>query len=276
MPIGDLYDAILDEDAYAALPSVIAELIGGRSCVIQRFASDGALADFQTSYFSPGVVSDFVTRIPDGLDVWTRAGIAGSVRNQALALDDLVPEAIFRQSTLWNDVFRWHGDDTGHSVGLILDVPDAMLCISSHRAFSAGAFGAAEVAALDGLRADLLRVYQARDLIHQRDRRIADLTTLLDIGESCALLVGSNLELIEASPAARVVVAANDGIGMSERRLTLANAKLEAMLRVTARATIACTAVERTTFLCERPSGRPPWRLRVLPTGRQAARTCVS
>ena len=111
--------------------------------------------------------------------------------------------------------------------------------------------------------------------IAARDRRIADLIGLIDAGENRLMLVGPELELREAGAIARAVVDGGDGIALLAGRLMLADEACEAALLQAVRATIAQAPPPYTTFLCARPSGAPPWRLRVLPTGRDEARACM-
>ncbi|GGB25782.1 hypothetical protein GCM10011380_14200 [Sphingomonas metalli] len=276
MQVGDLYDAILDEGAYAALPGMIAQAVGGRSSVVHRYERNHfGPPELNTCYFDAPFLADVLALVAQGGDIWTRTGLDTGIRNRAVAMHKLVPDDMFRGSTLFNEVFRKHGDDTGHSLGMIIETRGALLCVSSQRAWGAGAFGLEEEAALDALRVDLNRVFEARELIRGQQGRITDLTDMVAAGETRILVVGPDLELRGASPAGEAVLGLGDGLRAFQGRLAFADRRIEAQLRAAVRATIARAPVARTVFTAGRPSGAEEWRLRVVPSGRQDARSCL-
>ena len=274
MQTGQIYDAILDEGAFAALPGLIAGALGGRSAVIHRYARDCA-PQLCTNYFDGPFMADVLDSVVTGNDIWTQAGMATGILNRAVAMHRIVPDTDFRGSHMWNEVFRKHGDDTGHSMGIIVHADDAVLCVSSQRAWRQGAYGAREEAVLDAMQADLHRLFQARELIGRQQAHIADLTDLASAGDEPALVVGPELEVRAASPAAEAILAADDGLRLRRGRLMLADRRAEAGVQAAVRAAIGCLPDTCTAFVCGRPSGDEPWRLRVLPTGRPGARTCL-
>lgn len=263
--VGDLYEAIVDEAAYAALPAMVAEMVGARAGVIQRFEADGALADFQYSYYSQTLIADLAKVHPDGMDIWTEAGMRSDVRNRATLLDELTPLDAFGRSALWNEVLRPHGDDTAHSLGLIHTLDDAVLCVAAHRASGHGAFGAEHAARLDRISVDLHRIYRARRLLMERDDRVSRLILMLESGGTKVLMVGVDLRLVEASPAARVLIDRNDGLSLRAGRIAVHDPAARTALRDCVNRSIHRAGVTRTVFLCPRPSGAPPWRLTALP-----------
>ena len=262
---GDLYEAILDDAAYTALPSLVAKLVGGRSSGLQQFDANGRPLSRQFCHFSDQLIADLGTQHPHGPDVWTQAGISSGILKRAVPMDELVPEPTFRRSTLWNEVLRPHGDDTGHSVGFVLPIEGTILVASVHRAFGAGAFGVRHAARLDALGVDLHRIYAARRLLSERDDRIDRLTHLLEGADAKVLLVGADLRLIEVSPGARALLDSADGLAVRGGRLVVADATLAAELRRAVDRTVHRTGAVQATFVCERPSGGCPWRLSALP-----------
>lgn len=264
LSVGDLYAAIDDDDAYAQLPAMIASHVGGRSSICYRVSPSGEASDHQISYFSDQMRQDLQQRFADGSDVWTQAGIRSGIVNKATPLDDLVPEQVFQSSSFWNDFVRAHGDDTGRSLGLVHRFDDIT---SVHRAFSAGAFTPAEAARLDDIGTDLHRIYRTRQLLGAANRRIRRLGDMLDAHAQTVLEVDATLRLIEASPAARRLLDAGDGIGLRRGRVVFTDTSAAAAIRGAVAKSIHCRPLDRAAFLCGRPSGAAPWRLLVLPAG---------
>lgn len=105
--IGDLYEAAVDDDAWAALPATAARAVGARSCVVHRIDADGAV-ESRWSYLPDGLMVDLARVHPDGRDVWVDAALRSGVVGWAIAVDDVLAEPDFLRSPLWNDVVRPH------------------------------------------------------------------------------------------------------------------------------------------------------------------------
>jgi DNA-binding CsgD family transcriptional regulator len=262
---GDLYEAIVDDGAFASLPELIADIVGGRSCVIHRFDPAMNLIGFQKSYFTDDLIMDLGAAHPDGLDIWTGTGFACGLRNQPVPLTSLISEEEFQRSALWNEVFRANGDDTGQSLGQIQTVGDEMICLSVHRPKTEQAFGRAECERLDAVSADLHRIFRARFVIADHDRKVDRLNRLLEGSGSNVMLVGPGLTLIEASPAAAAMLSARDGVSSFGGRLQFSDSRIGSAVAQAVTATINRAPVRRSTFICRRPSDLPGWRLTVLP-----------
>lgn len=273
MSHGDLYDAIFDDEAYSQLPAMVAAATGGRSCTLYHFHPQNPLPDLQFSYFSRSLIDDFMSDISD--DIWMNAGMATGIVNKAIALDSFVPEPVYRASWLWNDLFRAHGDDTGHSLGIVHKMDGMVMCSAIQRSFSSGAFDREEVAKLDRLATDLHRVYRARHVMRRQSERLSHLAELLHSGGEKLLLVDGELRVIEGSPAALRLIERKDGIDIQEGRLCLADPHLTLAIRKAAEDTIHRRPTQRATFLCLRPSGAFPLHLLVLPAMHAARSSCV-
>lgn len=265
--VGDLYAAIDDDAAYARLPAMIASYVGGRSSICYRVSPSGGASDHQVSYFSDAMVQDLQQRFADGSDVWTQAGVGSGILNRATPLDDLVSEPVFLSSPFWNDFVRFHGDDTGRSLGLIHRFDGMLMITSVHRAWSAGAFTAAEAARLDGIGTDLHRIHRTRQMLGAANRRVGRLGDMLDAHAETVLMVDAALRLVEASPAGRRLLDTGDGISLRRGRVVFADASPVAAIRRAVANSIHRRPLDRAAFLCGRPSGAAPWRLLVLPAG---------
>lgn len=270
--LGDLYAAIDDDAAYAQLPAMVAQFVGARSCNVQRIDRAGQTTVQQFSYYDRTIMADYAARFSGELDMWTQAGLTSGILNRAVPLDDLVPETLFRASSMWNDLFRFHGDDTGHSLGLVHRFDGATMATSFHRAWSAGAFSPAEAARLDTIGTDLHRIYRARELLRRQAEDRLAWANMLDAHQGTVLMVDATLRLVEASPNGRRLLDAGDGIALRQGHLVFSDRAPAAAIRNAVAETVHCRPVGQAAFLCARPSGAAPWRLLVLPAGDVANR----
>lgn len=264
--LGDLYEAIDDDDAYAQLPEMVARFVGARSGNVQRIDRSGIVSVQNFSYYDGAIIEDYAARFSGELDIWTQAGLASGILNRAVPVDDLVPESTFRDSSMWNDFFRFHGDDTGHSLGLVHQFDGTTMATSFHRAWSAGPFSRVEAARLDKISTDLQRIYRARELMRGQVEKSARLGHMLDAHQDFVLLVDASIRLVEASPAAMRMLDTGDGVTLRRGYFTVNDRTALAELRQAVVHTVNRQPLARATFLVPRPSGKAPWRIMVLPT----------
>lgn len=263
--LGDLYAAIDDDEAYAQLPAMVAGLVGARSANIQRIDQFGGITLQHSNYFGSDVIEDYATRFSGDLDIWTQAGLKSGIVNRAVPLEELVSESTFRASPMWNDLFRFHGDDTGHSMGLVHQLDGSIMATSFHRAWSMGGFTQLEAARLDAIANDLHRIFRARNLAQLQTERLARLNDMLDAHQDFVFLVDASTRLIEASSAAMRVLKMQDGVSLRHGHITVNDHTTQAGIDRAVADTVNRRHVDRATFLAARPSGKAPWRIMVLP-----------
>lgn len=273
--VGDLYEAISDDSAWAALPATAARLVGARSSVIHELDSAGMHIGVRWSYLTDDFMADLARRHPDGRDIWVETGLGSGIVDRPVIIDDYLPEAAFLRSPLWNDVLRPHGDDTGHSIGMAHRMDGGTLAITFQRALAAGAFENVHAARFSSIATDLHRIFHVRRVLGARAARAERLEALL-VGERArAMLVGPELTLIEASPDARDLLDRSDGIALRDGRLLPLDPSLSIALRAAVEATIGYKPVDRAVFQCPRPNAAQPWRLLVLPLPIDAGMGCL-
>ncbi|MGJ3629710.1 hypothetical protein AB5I41_28030 [Sphingomonas sp. MMS24-JH45] len=153
--------------------------------MIQRVDENEGSSEFQFCHYTPELMADMVRTHGSQTDIWSEAGLRAGVVRRAKPLDDLVPEPLFRRSTLWTEVLRPHGDDTAHSVGLILPDKAGPLCVSVHRAGALGAFTGEDAMRMDMAGAVDQRIYRARRMLDARDAKIDRMTQLLAAEAAC-------------------------------------------------------------------------------------------
>ncbi len=261
---GDLYDAIHDEAAFAHLPTMVAQLSGGRSTTLYRFDDNWQLNDLRYCYFSDDVIARILSD-PQRLDTWGNAGFATGIVGRALALDSVLPQEQYRRSPLFNEIVRPMGDDTGHCMGIVHRLDGATLCTAIQRPFGDGAFTKAETARLESLIVDLQRIYLSRALIGDQARKIDSLNTLLDEGDEGLLLVGPKLHVIEATHHARTLIA-NSGLArINGGTLRFTDVKLEQRVKKAVEDTFNRRATAQVTFTWDDPKRGAIVNLLVLP-----------
>lgn len=276
MDRGVLYDAIQDEGAFAELPATVARLTGGRSATLYKFDAAGALADLRYSYFSAASIETILADRDRRLDTWGNVGFASGITGRAIAMDDLLPEANFRRSGLWNEVLKPIGDDTGHCMGIVHHLEGGMLCVAVQRPFGvgvaepsdgraqAGKYSRAETDALDSIVVDLQRIYLTRDLIGTSAARINGLERLLDAGQEALLLMSKDLSVIEASARAREMLGGG-AVRLSGRQLRFEDARLGMRVRRAVDDTLNRHETAKVTFAYHDPVRCTTIRLVVLP-----------
>lgn len=273
--VGQLYEAAVDDGAWAALPALAAEAVGARSSVIHQFDERRHLIDCRYSYLTDTLMADLLVVHPDGRDIWADAGLRNGVVDKAVSTDTLIPEAAFLRSPLWNDVLRPHGSDTGRSMGIMHRLDGGTLLVSFQRALRQGAFGPADLARFDAIATDLHRIHRVRRLLGAAAGRARRLEALLTGERACALLVGPGLRLLEASPAARALLRRADGLALRDGCVRPTDPGLIEPLRQAADTTIRRAEGTRATHGCPRPGAATPWTVLVLPAPDAGEPACM-
>lgn len=272
--VGDLYEAIVDDDAWASLPAMAARLVGARSSVIVQLDPNGSV-DWRSSYLSDGIMHDLALWHPDGRDIWVETGLRTGVVGRALSIDTVLAEKSYLDSVLWNEIFRRHGDDTGRSMGIVHPLGAGTLLLTFQQAFGAGAFTRQNLARVDLIANDVHRIHRSRRLLGARDGRIARLEALLAGDGSRVLLLGRGLRLIEASPNARSLLERGDGLTLRRGVVVPSDRHVAKPFARIVEATIRREPVAQATLLCGRPAGGAPWRVLVLPAPIEGGDWCM-
>lgn len=118
-----IYEAILDDEAFAELPQALAGAAGGRSALLHwRHAHGGAEVLVHSRYFTDEIMRAYAEHY-SGDDLWLSAGLASGIRNQAVAMNTLVADDVFVRSVMYNEFIRPMDDDTFRCMGIIFDTP---------------------------------------------------------------------------------------------------------------------------------------------------------
>jgi DNA-binding CsgD family transcriptional regulator len=118
-----IYEAILDDEAFAELPQALANAAGGRSALLHwRHAHGGAEVLVHSRYFTDDIMRAYADHFA-GDDLWMHAGLASGIRNQGIAMNTLVGDDVFARSVMYNEFIRPMDDDTFRCMGIIFDTP---------------------------------------------------------------------------------------------------------------------------------------------------------
>lgn len=128
-----IYEAALDDEIFAELPSIVATAAGARSCVLHWRNQNGAAEIFTHSgYFSDEHMADYAANFASH-DLWTDAGMAQGFVNRAWRTTDLVPTASYERSIFYNEWIRSMGDDTFFCCGSVMRTPLGDGIVGLHR-----------------------------------------------------------------------------------------------------------------------------------------------
>lgn len=202
----EIYDALLDDDLFDALPLRLAQAYGGRSTLIHwHYADNDASVLAHSGYFSDTQLAVY-TRDFASLDPWAAAAVRWQRPNRAMDLETLVPLDCFTRTHFFNDYVREMGDDTARCMGVVVRNGFGQGMIAIQRGKSQREFTARQVAGMDIAAAHLRRVLAVRGKLCGVERRLGRVRQMLDALPQGALLVRSDGRVLEANAAAEAML----------------------------------------------------------------------
>jgi DNA-binding CsgD family transcriptional regulator len=223
IPTEAFYEAALDDEAFARLPSLLIQASDARSAMIQWRHQDGVFEVLAFNHFSP----DWMARYPEfaASDPWLQAALAPGRQNQTIRGDMFVSDAEFENSVVYNEWVRAQGDDTFNGMGACLTSPWGFGLISVHRGRGARPFKAAEAARLDVNLGALQKVLRLRGEMASLRRKSQAAKGALDELATPVLIVGADGRLMQANAAAEEVLQWADGLSLKAGRLVASSAQ---------------------------------------------------
>lgn len=262
--IDDIYDALLDEAAFEALPSRLAATVGARSATLQVY--EGAVPiHVSAHYFSAEMSQYFLDHDLSRHDIWTTTTIRQGRMGQAINSDGLMSRGDFADSLFYNDFIRRFGDDTGVCVGAVVETRQGMISLGLQNALTAPGFDSAAVTRIDAFLPHLTRMVDARALLRSAQDRRGDAEAVLDRLAVGAILVEASGRIVMANAAARAALDGRDGLVSCAGLLTALEPRTESRL---AAALAQATGREGRfggAVAVGRPSGRRAYRLVLTP-----------
>ena len=207
-----IYDAVLDDELFGKLPSILNQAYDARSCTLHwRHEEGSAEVMAHSGHFTNDHMLDYANNFTQ-TDLWSLEALRPSRANQVWNCDDLVSAKEYENSAFYNDWIRGMGDDTFHCIGVAIRTQWGFGFIGLHRGRSQGSFEPRSVAALKADVADLGRMLALRGQLASAARREGNLTTMVDAIANPILLVTAMGRIVEANAAAEEILRKGDGL----------------------------------------------------------------
>lgn len=238
-----IYQAMVDDAAFADLPSLLARSVGARSCVI-HWRDSGHQAEIlsHSQYFTDQHMLNYANNFVEH-DLWTnRANEPGFV-NRVSNAEELVPQADYGHSIFYNEWIRAMGDDTFHCMGTVMETERGLGIIGLHRGKTQVNFSADSIKNLNRNIVHLRRMLTVRARMVNDSTKIRDLTALLDCNPEPMMAITAGARIVHANAAAEALFVA--GVTVRNRQGNLVSINPVAQLEVTravARASQAASA----------------------------------
>jgi hypothetical protein len=185
-----IHDAAFDDQLFAALPGMLAKLVGARSAVMHWSDADsGTIIAAHNGYYQDAHLQMFADHfVPD--DKWTHAAMRFSTVNRAWAASVLVDPAEYRRGRFFNEWIRAIGDDTFHCCGAMLATPFGFGGLGLHRGETQADFDPLDAARLGRLVEPLRHLFSLRARIQQLTDRTRLLEAALADDSQPTMLIG--------------------------------------------------------------------------------------
>ena len=196
-----IYEAALDDEIFAELPSIIAEAVDARSCVLHWRTGSGAAEIFAHSgYFSDEQMANYASNFASH-DLWTDAGMRQGFVNKAWNTADLVPTSDYERSIFYNEWIRGMGDDTFYCCGSVMQTLHGQGIIGLHRGKTQADFAPQVLRQLNERVEHLRRMFAIRGRLSHLAERHDLLNAIFAAGHEAALVLGAGGRLLMANPA---------------------------------------------------------------------------
>lgn len=259
-----IYAAIDDDRAFDGLADRIAEACGTRSAILILLENNVATL-IKANWWDQASLTTYAQHFVHD-DPWMALSLHLGRFGHAAALDKAMSPKEFQRTALYNDLIRQSGDDTGRCLSVAPLPGREGVMLGVHRAAGDAAFTARDERRLDEVYGHVHRVVSLRRSLAAERGRGARLQDIIDQSGETILRLDRNLRVVAISAAAERLLEKRDGLFLHNQRLVLPKG-IETELRIAVAAIIDRTTQARTALLCPRPSGRRPYRLRLLPAG---------
>lgn len=202
----EIYDAVFDDEAIAAVLSTLASSIGARSfCSTWIFADGAASWTTDSGHWTPEQI-DLYARDYAFDDVLTAAQLKLWKPGRATDVGVVVDSRAFERSRLKDEFLRTIGDDMRHCVAVGSDNQSGLGAISFQRGTASRGFDEANVVKLDEISDHLARMLAIRSRFAALERRLEGQSALGDVVDLPVMLVQADLRLVECNAAANELI----------------------------------------------------------------------
>lgn len=195
----DIYEALVDDEAFSSLPSRLAQSFGARSVLIHWQCSnqDGDVLA-HSGYFTDDQLATYAKEFA-GIDPWLAIAARFQADNTVLNLESLMSVGEFQRSEFYNAYVRQMGDDTARCMGIRLSNESGSGMIAFQRGAGQAAFTEQQVARLQCELAPLRRLLTVRGRMLNAVTKGRRLEGILDTITDAAFLVRNDGFLLHAN-----------------------------------------------------------------------------
>jgi DNA-binding CsgD family transcriptional regulator/PAS domain-containing protein len=261
--IETILDAMLDDQALAAVPARLAEMVDGCSSMFHRRMGDGSHQMYSFNCFGPDVMSDYVENFAKD-DAWSNVVVTLS-HNRASSLDRYLPASEFKRTRTYNEFVRAQRLDALHCLGLAMPIDGGQVSLLGvHRGHRQKAFDVEEEQRLQLVVPYLRRLVQVRNRLEVANRHAKATYALLDQLPIGVLQVDAHGRVLYANASAETLLRTGDGLIYTTQQYIGAESRSD-LWRL--RTTVACaaTASGSGAMLVKRSSGADPLQVIIAP-----------
>lgn len=203
-----IYQAMVDDEAFALLPALLAESVGARSCVIHwRDVEHHAEVMAHSDYYSPDQMLNYAENFVEH-DEWSRGGQQRRFINRVWNTKEVVAPGVYEGSIFYNEWIRAMGDDTFHCIGSVMETDRGLGLIGLHRGKSQADFDQQSITELNRNILHLRRMLTVRARLATDSTRLHGVMALLDKNPSPMLAVTPRGRIVHANAAAEALLQA--------------------------------------------------------------------
>ncbi len=225
-----IYQAMVDDEAFAHLPAMLADSVGARSCVIHwRDALQQAEILSHSQYFSDAHMLTYAENFTEH-DDWTNRAKERQFVNRVWNCEELVAPADYQRGIFYNEWISAMGDDTFHCMGTVMETDRGFGIIGLHRGRSQANFDTGSIKALNRNIIHLRRMLAVRARLVGDSAKIRGLMALLNSSPGMMLAVCARGRIVHANAAGVALIESGNAIRDCDGYLKAANPQFEAPL----------------------------------------------
>ena len=193
-----IYEAMIDDEAFATLPTLLAQSVGARSCVIHwRDTRHEAEVMAHSPYFSAEQMLDYAENFVEH-DEWSNCGKEYPFINRIWNTKQMVTPDAYEGSIFYNEWIRAMGDDTYHCIGTVMETDRGLGLIGLHRGKGQADFDAVSIKDLNRNIVHLRRMLSVRARLTSDSTRMRGVSALLDSNPAPMLAVTAHGRIVHA------------------------------------------------------------------------------
>lgn len=251
-----IYQAMVDDEAFAELPSLLAASLGARSCTIHwRDTDDQAEILSHSRYFSDSDMANYAQNFT-AHDDWTNQANTPEFINRVWNAEQLVSSSHYESGVFYNEWIRDMGDDTFHCMGTVMETGRGLGIIGVHRGRTQATFDPDTVRRLERQIVHLRRMLTVRTRLVRETQRSRDLAALLDTNPTPMLAVNAKRKLVHANAAGLALLDGGALLREVGGRIEAAHDALDQTLEDAVERASRPSGAEANSFSLHAPDGR--------------------